>query len=331
MSGRRRTVLSSWMALTAIGALSLAATSQPASAQKYPDRPVRVIVSYPAGGTTDILARMVSDALARKLGQPFVVENRPGAGTAIAAQALTRAAPDGYTLLVSTGSTTALLPLLHSNPGYTPEQLTGVAMIGRSPLALDVPAQSPFKSVADLVAFGKANPNKLNLATQGAGATSHLTAELFRAATGITFTPVHYSGSAPGLTATIAGQVDMYFDGVATSAPQIKEGRLRGLAVTSERRMPNLPDVPTMRELGYPDVTVYAWYGVMAPAGTPAPIVELLNREINTIIQSREVQERLERDGAEANPMSVADFNRLQSEEREMWRRVIEPLNIRLN
>jgi tripartite-type tricarboxylate transporter receptor subunit TctC len=306
-------------------------TTPPASAQDYPSRPVRVLVSYPAGGTTDILTRLVAEALAHKFGQPFVVENRPGAGTAVAAQALTRAAPDGYTLLVSTGSTTAFIPLLRTNPGYAPEQLTGVAMIGRSPLVLDVPAQSPFRSVADLVAFGKANPNRLNLATQGAGATSHLTAELFRAATGISFTPVHYNGGPPGLTATIAGQVDLYFDGVSTSAPAINGGRLRGLAVTSEQRMPNLPEVPTMREVGYPEVVVYAWYGLFAPAGTPAPVVEFLNREVNAIIEGQEVRERLARDGAEATPMSVAEFARFQSEEREMWRRVIVPLNIRLD
>jgi tripartite-type tricarboxylate transporter receptor subunit TctC len=317
--------------LAALAMLALGIVTPPAAALEYPARPVRVLVSYPAGGTTDILARMVSDALARKLGQPFVVENRPGAGTAVAAQALTRAAPDGYTLLVSTGSTTAFIPLLRAHPGYTPEQLASVAMIGRSPLVLDVPAQSPFRSVAELVAFGKANPNRLNLATQGAGATSHLTAELFRAATGISFTPVHYNGGPPGLTATIAGQVDLYFDGVSTSGPAINGGQLRGLAVTSERRMPNLPEVPTMREVGYPDVVVYAWYGLFAPTGTPAPIIGLLNREVNAIIQGHEVQERLIRDGAEATPMSVADFSRFQSEEREMWRRIIVPLNIRLD
>ncbi|WP_426954914.1 Bug family tripartite tricarboxylate transporter substrate binding protein [Muricoccus radiodurans] len=319
-----------WMAplLAALAALGLAG---PAAAQDYPQRPVRVLVSFPAGGTADILARLVSEGLARRLGQPFIVENRAGAGTVIAGQALTRSAPDGYTLLVTTGTTTSFIPLLHNNPGYTPEQFAGVAMIGRSPLALDVPANSPFRSVQELVAFGVANPNRLNAATQGAGAISHLMAELFRKSTGLGFTPIHYAGSAPGLVATIAGQVDFYFDGVSTSAPAIQGGRLRGLAVTSEQRMPNLPDVPTMRELGYPEVTGYAWYGVHAPAGTPAPIVERLNREINGIIGEREVQDRLLREGAEVAPMSVADFNRLMVEDREKWRDVIVPLNIRMD
>ena len=230
----------------------------PAVAQDYPQRAVRVLVSFPAGGTTDILARLVSDGLARSLGQPFVVENRPGAGTAIAAQALARAAPDGHSLLVTTGSTTSFIPLLHANPGYTPEQLTGVAMIGRSPLVLDVPANAPFRSVAELVGFGRANPGRLNAATQGAGAISHLMAELFATSTGASLTAVHFAGSAPGLVATIAGQVDLFFDGVASSAPLISTGRVRGLGVSSERRMPNLPDVPTMAEQGFPAVTGYA-------------------------------------------------------------------------
>jgi len=218
-----------------LAAAALAAPSL-ALAQDFPARPARVIVPYPPGGTTDILARLVSEGLAQKFGQPFVVENRPGAGTALAAQVLVRAPADGYTLLVSTASTTAFMPLLNRNAGYTADQIVAVGMVGRAPLVLDVPANSPFRTVDDLVAFGRANPGRLNLATQGAGATSHLTGELFRAASGISFVPVHYAGSAPGLVATIAGQVDFYFDGVATSAPHIQGGRLRGLGITSERR-----------------------------------------------------------------------------------------------
>jgi tripartite-type tricarboxylate transporter receptor subunit TctC len=320
--------------LLAAAAFALAAVgmaASPAAAQEYPQRPVRVLVSFPAGGTTDILARLVSEQLARRLNQPFVVENRAGAGTVIAAQALVRAPADGHTLLVTTGTTTSFMPLLHSNPGYTPEQITGVAMLGCSPLALDVPANSPFRSVADLVAFGRANQNRLNAATQGAGAISHLVAELLASSTGITFTPVHFTGSAPGLNATVAGQVDFYFDGVSTSAPLIQAGRIRGLAVTSERRMPNLPDMPTMAELGFPAVTACAWYGVLAHSGTPAPIVALLNREINAIIQEPALRERLTRDGAEPTPMGVAELNRFMAEDREKWRRVVAPLNIRMD
>jgi tripartite-type tricarboxylate transporter receptor subunit TctC len=305
--------------------------ASPAAAQNYPQRPVRVLVSFPAGGTTDILARLVSEQLARRLGQPFVVENRAGAGTVIAAQALVRAPADGYTLLVTTGTTTSFMPLLHSNPGFTPEQITGVAMLGCSPLALDVPANSPFRSVADLVASGRANQNRLNAATQGAGAISHLVAELLASSTSISFTAVHFAGSAPGLNATVAGQVDFYFDGVSTSAPLIQAGRIRGLAVTSEKRMPNLPDVPTMTELGFPAVTACAWYGVLAHSDTPAPIVSRLNREINAIIEEPALRERLTRDGAEPTPMSVAELNRFMAEDREKWRRVVAPLNIRMD
>jgi tripartite-type tricarboxylate transporter receptor subunit TctC len=312
-----------------MAAIGLMAT--PATAQEYPQRPVRVLVSFPAGGTTDILARLISEQLSRRLNQPFVVENRAGAGTVIAAQALVRAPADGHTLLVTTGTTTSFMPLLHSNPGFTPEQITGVAMLGCSALALDVPANSPFRSVQDLVEYGKANPNRLNAATQGAGAISHLVAELLARSTGITFTAVHFTGSAPGLNATVAGQVDFYFDGVSTSAPLIQAGRIRGLAVTSERRMPNLPDVPTMTELGFPAVTACAWYAVLAHSDTPAAIASLLNREINAIIQEPALRERLTRDGAEPTPMSVADLNRFMADDREKWRRVVAPLNIRMD
>ena len=315
------------LALAFLAALSPLA----ARAQGYPTRAVRVLVSYPPGGTTDILARMVADGLSKQLHQPFVVENRPGAGTAIAAQALTRAAPDGYTLLVSTGSTTALMPLLRKDLGYSPDQIAAVALIGRAPMVLDVPAKSPFKTLADLVAFGRANKDKLNVATQGAGATSHLGAELFRAKSGISFVPVHYNGSAPGLIATIAGQVDMYFDGVATSAPVIADGQLRGLAVTGDRRMPNLPDVPTMAEAGFPEVNVYSWYGLLAPAGTPAPVIELLNKTVNEIIGSPALQERLRLEGAEALPGSVPDFAKTIVDERAMWKGVITPLHLSLD
>jgi tripartite-type tricarboxylate transporter receptor subunit TctC len=329
MSARRRLAASLFGAVAAMAAV-FGATSE-ATAQEYPQRPVRVLVSFPAGGTTDILARLVSEQLTRRLGQPFVVENRAGGGTVIAAQALVRAPADGHTLLVTTGTTTSFMPLLHSNPGFTPQQITGVAMLGCSPLALDVPANSPFRSVRDLVEFGKANPNRLNAATQGAGAISHLSAELLRSVTGITFTPVHFTGSAPGLTATVAGQVDFYFDGVATSAPLIQAGRLRGLAVTSERRMPNLPDVPTMTELGFPQVTACAWYSFLAHADTSPAIVALLNREINAIIETPALRERLTRDGAEPTPMGVAEMNRFMAEDREKWRGVIVPLNIRMD
>lgn len=327
MRGNRRRA---WLRYAAAFAGALCAPLA-AQAQDYPNRPVRILVSYPAGGTTDILARMVADGLSQKLGQPFIVENRPGAGTALAAQALVRAPADGYTLLVSTSSTTAFIPLLRKDPGYSAEQITAVAMIGRAPMVLDVPTTSPFRSVSDLVAYGKANPGKLNLATQGAGATSHLAGELFRATAGIDFLPVHYQGSAPGLVAVIAGQVDFYFDGVATSAPNILGGRMRGLAVTGDARAPSLPDVPTMREAGYPDVTVYSWYGLLAPAGTPQPIIDRLNREVTTIVASPAVVDRLTREGAEALPMSTAEFKRFIDEEREMWRGVITKFNIQVD
>jgi tripartite-type tricarboxylate transporter receptor subunit TctC len=310
----------------AVAALSPAQTY----AQDYPTRTVRILVPYPAGGTTDILARLVADRLQQKLGQPFIIENRPGAGTAIGGAATANAAPDGYTLLVSTASTTAFMPLLRKNPGYSAEQIIPVAMIGRAPLVLDVPAKSPFKTVKELVDFAKANPGKLNGATQGAGATSHLTAELLRASAGITYLPIHYRGSAPGLLAAIAGEVDFYFDGVATSAPNIQDGKLRGLAITSEKRVASIPNVPTMREAGYPDVTVYSWYGLLAPAGTPAPIVELLNKEVTAIMKDATITDRLDKEGAEPISMGPSEFARFINEEREMWRGVITKFNIQL-
>lgn len=322
---------SRWMQAASCALAILGGLAAPVAAQEFPQRPVRVLVSFPAGGTTDILARLASDQLSQRLGQPFVVENRAGGGTVIAAQALVRAPADGHTLLVTTGTTTSFMPLLHSSPGFTPEQITGVAMFGCSPLALDVPMNSPFRSVADLVAYARANPGRLNAATQGAGAISHLSSELMGRSTGITFTTVHFTGSAPGLNATVGGQVDFYFDGVSTSAPLIQGNRLRALAVTAERRLPSLPEIPTMAELGFPAVTACAWYGMLAHADTPVPIVARLNRELNAIIQQPTFRERLTRDGAEPTPMSVAEMNAFMAADREKWRPVIAPLNIRMD
>lgn len=311
--------------------LSLAA-GPTLAATDYPNRTVRIIVPYPAGGTTDILARSVAEALRKAYNQAFVVENRTGAGILIGTQAVARAAPDGYTLMLGTGSSTALAPLLYANPGYKAEQLVGVAMVGRSPLSLVLPVQSRFKTLAEVVAYGRENKDKLNMATQGAGAVSHLTAELFRSATGITFTPVHYQGSTPGLNAVLANEVDIYFDGVSTSAVHLNAGKMRSLGVTSETRMPHLPNIPTLKEQGYPDVVVYAWYGVLAPAGTPDEIRRMLNKEVNQYLASKEVQEKLLNSyGTETTIMSISAFEQFFNDEREMWRKVVAPLNIRMD
>lgn len=331
MAARRQRIPSIGLVLGALAALACGIAAPAAAQQDYPNKPVRIIVPYAAGGTTDLLARMVADALRRKFNQPFLVENRTGAGILVGTQVVTRAAPDGYTLLLSTGSTTALAPLLYTNPGYTPEQLAGVAMVGRSPLSLDLPIQSRFNTLADLIAFGKANKDKLNMATQGAGATSHLTAELFRAATGITYTTVHYQGSTPGLNAILASEVDAFFDGVSTSAPHINSGKMKSLGVTSEKRMPNLPNIPTLKEQGFPDVVVYAWYGFFAPAGTPNEIRAMLHKEINAFVDNKEVQDKLYGWGTEPTSMSIAEFEKFYTDEREMWRKVVTPLNIKMD
>ena len=259
----------------ATACLALAMQPSPTMAQNYPTRPVRLVVPYTAGGTTDVLARVAAQHMGATLGQPVIVENRPGGNTMIAAESVARAPADGYTLLLAT-TTTMLNTALYQRITYRRADFTPIAAIAKSPFVLAVAPTMPARTVADLIALSHSRPQGLNNAIIGQGNTSHLTAELFRRATGAAITDVPYRGMAQAMTDVLAGTVDLMFDGTVQSLPAERAGTVRLLGVTNETRLEAAPDLPTFAEQGYPTVVSYTWYGIMAPAGTPPAVVQRL-------------------------------------------------------
>ena len=303
----------------------------PVAAQTFPDRPIRLIVPAGPGGPTDLPARLVSQILP-KLGQPAVVENRAGAGGAIGARAVATAAPDGYTLLVGNTSVLAVFPAVSASAGYDPaKNFAPVAKVSESYQILVVPASSGFRSVRELVAYAKANPGKLNIAHTGSGGLPHLTVELFKSNAGIDIVGVPYKSGGEAVTGVLAGQVDMTFEGITILLPLIREGRLRALAVTSRARTPLAPDLPTVIEAGVPDYEVTTFNGVVAPAGTPAGIVNTLNAAINEGLQTAETQGFLHKLGAVSQPMSPAEFGAFIAAENRKWSALAKASNIRID
>ena len=306
----------------AFGVLALLAVAiavAPAVAQDYPVRPIHLIVPAAPGGPTDLPARLVAQILP-DLGQPGVVENRPGGGGVVAARSVATAAPDGYTLLVGNTSVLAVLPAVSASAGYDPaKNFAPVVKLSESYQILVVPAASPFKSVADLVAFAKQHPGKLNVAHTGAGGLPHLTIKLFEARAGIDLVGVPYKSGAESVTAVLGGQVDMTIEGITILLPLIRDGKLRALAVTSRERTPLAPDLPTMIEAGVPDYEVTTFNGVVAPAGTPAAIVAKLNAAINAGLQTPDMQNRLQTLGAVSRPNTPAEFAAFIATEHAKW------------
>jgi tripartite-type tricarboxylate transporter receptor subunit TctC len=303
-----------------------------ADAQSYPDRLVRIIVPQGPGGPTDLLARVTAQRLQTAYGQNVIIENRGGAGGVIAAKAAGSAEPDGYTLFMGNTSVLVLIPILSKTANYDPDKLfTPVARIAESYQVLVVHPSLPVKTVAELVAYAKANPNKLNYASAGIGNTIHLAGELFNHSAGINIVHVPYNSGAEATTAVLGGQVQMTFVNITGLPPLIADGKLRALAVTSPKRLPLLPDVPTMVESGYPDFVVRAFFGIVAPAGTPAPIVDKLNATINAEMTSTEMQTTLKRLGAEAGSGTAAEFAAFIAAERRKWSAVAKAANISID
>ena len=309
-------------------ALLLAA---PAFAQSYPDRPVRIIVPTPAGGPVDVMARLVAAALPESLGQNVVIENKPGAGNIIGSKIAAEAVPDGYTLMVSAASGLIMSPMIYRNPGYDASSFTPIALIAETPQLLVINPQLPFKSVADLVAYAKANPGKLNYSTGGIGTLPHLAAELFKKTTGTNIVHVPYKGGGPALTGVVAGEAQMTFDPLATSLQLIKAGKLRALAIAGPVRSDALPGVPTMAESGYQSFTVGAWTALLAPKGTPDLIVAKLNAAVNKALQSEPMKSTLARLGAQprgGTPKALGDF---MTSETAKWKPIVASLNLKVN
>jgi tripartite-type tricarboxylate transporter receptor subunit TctC len=299
-------------------------------AEDWPAKPVRIIVPFPAGGSADLMPRAVAEKLARKWGQPIIVDNRPGAAGNIGADAVFRADPDGYTLMSSPPPPLVINKLLYPRLSYDADEFVPITVIGAIPNVLLVNPQVPAASVAQLIAYAKANPGKLNYASQGSGATSHLTTELFKSmAGGLQITHIPYKGTAPALTDLLAGQVDMMFDNLGVSLPQVRAGKLKALAVASRTRFPGLPDVPALAET-LPGFESLAWFGIVAPPKTSRAIAEKVAVGVQQALKLADVRKRLADLSAEPLGYGPAETAAFMREETERWGAVIREAHVKV-
>ncbi|HZA49135.1 MAG TPA: tripartite tricarboxylate transporter substrate binding protein [Myxococcaceae bacterium] len=309
----------------AVAAMLLLASAAALAAEPYPSKPIKVIVPFPAGGTTDLVARVIGQELTKAWGQQVVVENRPGAGGNIGSEAAAKSPPDGYTLLMGTVGTHGINPSLYKKLPYDAvKDFAPITLATSGPNILVVHPSLPAKSVKELIAYAKANPAKLNFASSGNGTSIHLCGELFKTKTGLQMTHVPYKGSAPAVTDLIGGQVQLMFDNMPSAWPHVKTGKLRALAVTTAKRSQTAPDLPTIAESGVPGFDATSWFGLLAPAGTPKEIVTKLNKETVRILKTPEVKERLLAQGAEPVGNSPEQFAAHIKAEIEKWRKVVE-------
>jgi tripartite-type tricarboxylate transporter receptor subunit TctC len=312
----------------AAGAAALAAPSRIARAQNYPSRPVRLIVGAPPAGGFDIVARLMGQWLSERLGQSFVIENRPGAGSNIATEAVVRALPDGYTLLLVTAANAINASLYEKLSFNLSRDIVPVASLIRAPSVLEVNPSVPARTVPEFIAYAKANPGKLTMASSGIGAPSHVFGELFKFMTGVNLVHVPYRGVAPALTDLLGGQVEVMVTSMPSVIEYIMAGRLRALAVTTATRWQGLPDIPTVGEF-LPGYEGGIWYGLGAPKATPAEIVNKLNKEVNAALDDPKMKARLADLGGTPLPGSPAQFGKLIAEETEKWGKVIRAANIK--
>jgi tripartite-type tricarboxylate transporter receptor subunit TctC len=304
-------------------AAALPVASHFAMAQAYPSRPVRVIVGFSAGGTTDIAARLIAQALSERLHQQFIVENRPGASTNLAVEAVVRAPADGYTLLAASATNTINSSLFERLNFNFIRDIVMVAGLVRSPLVLEVHPSVPVRTVPELIAYAKANPGKASLGSFGTGTSSHVAGEMFKMMAGVNMLHVPYRGSAPLVTDLVAGQIEAAVDNLPASIEHIKAGKLRALAVTGAARSEALPDIPTVAEY-LPGFEASAWVALAAPGNTPRAIIEKLNREVNAALADPKIKARTTELGATVYPGSPADFGQLVAAETEKWAKVVK-------
>jgi tripartite-type tricarboxylate transporter receptor subunit TctC len=329
ISGSRRRLARGCIGAGLALAAMLAVLPQ-ADAQDYPSRPVKIIVPFPAGGTADVMPRVIGEWLSRKWGQPVVVENRTGAAGNIGAEAVAKAEPDGYTLLSAPPPPLVINQNLYPKLGFDPSEFVPIVIMGRVPNALVVNPKLPLNSVAEVIAYAKANPGKLTSATQGNGTTSHLTSELLQMMADVKFQHVPYRGSAPALTDLVAGSVDLMFDNLGVSLPLVKGGQLKLLGVATPKRMASLPDVPTIAET-LPGFESAAWFAIVAPPKTPQAVVDKINADVNEALRQSDIVQRLTQLSAEpigGTPQATAAYMR---EEIERWHKVIKAANVKLD
>lgn len=317
--------------VSTLAVLLLAGLSQ-AFAQSYPTKPVKIIVAFAPGGGADIVARLIAQHLTQRLGQPFVVDNRGGGGGIIGTDMAAKAAPDGYTILLGQSGPNVLNPSLYAKLPY--DAIKDFAPITQAtiyPYVIAVHPSVPAKNLRELLAMAKARPGEVSYGTAGTGSSAHLAAALFERQTGARMNHIPYKGAGPALMDTVAGQVNMVFGDAASATQQAKAGRVRALAVTGAKRSPLIPEVPTAMESGAPGYEATAWHGFLAPAGTPREIIDKLHTEIAAILNTREVRERLERDGIEPVGNTPEQFGALIKAEIDKWGKVVRDANIKLS
>jgi tripartite-type tricarboxylate transporter receptor subunit TctC len=306
--------------------------SEPVGAQSYPEQPIKIIVPAAPGSPNDFPARLAAQILTPKLGRPVIVENRPGAGGAIAAREVAKARPDGYTLLMGNTSTLAVIPAVSTSAGYDPvKNFTPIARITEGFQILVVHPSSPWTSIRELIDYAKANPGKLNYAHVGPGGLPHLAGELFMLRSGTTMTGVSYRSGGESVTAVLSQAVDLTFENIAILGPQVREGTLRALAAQNSTRTKLLPGVPTMAEVGVPNADANTFFGLVAPAGTSAHIIKMLNEALNEGMQSPEIQQLIANVGSESKPNSPEEFAAYIAVQHRKWLDVGKAAGVRIN
>ncbi|QUS40388.1 tripartite tricarboxylate transporter substrate binding protein [Tardiphaga alba] len=328
MTSRLRSVL-----LSTVIIATTAIAAPLARAAEYPSRAIKLVVPYAAGGPTDVLARLVADYLGKDLKQTTVVENKPGAQGAIAAEQVARAEPDGYTLFVTAASIMVLNPLLYKKLPYDPQKdLRMLTVVTDLPVVMEVHPSVPAKTVKEFVAYAKANPGKLNFGSAGTGGTIHLAGEMFKQIAGVEMTHVPYKGAGPALTDLLSGNIQVMFDTLSTALPPVKGGLLRPLGVSSKERSPDLPDVPTVIESGYPDYQVGVWFGLAGSSKLPDEVVTKVMASMDKALNDVAFRASLEKIGFPVlKPKTVAEINQFVDEDRARWSKVIKAMNISLD
>lgn len=320
----RKLALTSALALAAV--LPLGAAAQDTN---WPVRPVTMVIPYPPGGTSDVVGRLLAQRLREELGQTFIAENKAGAATAIGATAVARAPKDGYTVLLSAGTTFTVIPHLNDKLQYKLEDFEPVAAVATVPFAFVVKKDFPAKTLQEFIAYGKANPGKINNATNGQGSMVHLLGEMIAAGLDVKMAQVHYKGAAPATMDMLAGVVDSNVEALTSALPNVNAGQYRALAVLSAERQPLMPSVPTFKELGYPSIVGETWYAVFAPAGTPKPVVDKLNAALRKITTSASFAEAMRKIGNEPKSSTPAELREITLQQSKGWGDMIKRLNIK--
>jgi tripartite-type tricarboxylate transporter receptor subunit TctC len=310
--------------------LALFASFHQFSLAAWPDKPVKIVVPYPPGGNVDVAARIIAPELSNIFGQPFIVDNKAGAGGMIAGEYVANSPADGYTLFMAANGPLLFSPIIFGKNTYKwNKDFSPISSVSYTPLVLQVKVDLPVKNFSEFLALAKKDPNKLNMASPGAGTTNHLASELLQSLTGARWSTIHYKGNAPATADLIGGQVDFNFDQISVALPFIKDGKSRGLAVTSPQRIPSIPDIPTFSEVGVPGMVAVTFTGILAPKGTSNVTVDRLSDAIQKVLQQPAIKEKFEKLGAEARGSSPKDFTNYLSDEDAKWTPIIKSARIK--